>query len=154
MGMFNIRNLTAVALVLGSLAATGCYVEPVGPGPVVVGDYGYEPQYYDGYMVYYDGVGRPYYYANGGQIWISPGSPYYAGYVNHYRTYGGAYNRWYAGDGYRYRNYRGTGGYYGGHYSYNNNNRYNRGGGYVRARPSTGGYERGGRGGGGGGRRR
>ncbi len=41
MGMFNIRNFTAVALVLGSLAATGCYVEPVAPsGEVVVGDYG------------------------------------------------------------------------------------------------------------------
>jgi hypothetical protein len=141
MGMFNIRNFTAVALVVGSLAATGCYVEPVGPGPVVVGDYGYEPQYYDGYMVYYDGVGRPYYYANGAQVWVSPSSPYYSGYVSHYRTYGGAYNRWYSGDGYRYRNYRGQGGYYGGHYNYyNNNNRYNRGGGYVRARPSTGGY--------------
>ncbi len=105
--------------------------------------------------MYYDGYGRPYYYANGAQIWISPGSPYYATYYDHWRAYGPAYNRWYAGDGYRYRNYRGTGGYYGGHYAYSNNNRY-RGGSYTRARPSTGGYRGGGgeRGGGGRGGRR
>ncbi len=125
MGMLNIRSLAFAALLLGPLAATtGCYVEADEPVAVE----GYEPQYYDGRMVYYDTVGRPYYYEGGAVVWIPASSPYYAGYYNHWRTYGPAYNRWYASTGYRYRTYRGSGGYYGGHAGY----RTYRGGGYRR----------------------
>jgi len=67
---------------------------------------GYEPQYYDGYVVYYDGYGRPYYYADGAAYWIPPASPYYRGYVTHYRMYRPAYYRWYGHYGYRYRSWR------------------------------------------------
>jgi len=111
MGMFNIRSIAFVGLIVGSLAGTGCYAEPYyGPEPVVAE--GYTPQYYDGYVVYYDGVGRPFYYVNGAQVWIPESSPYYAGYVNYWRQYGVAYNRWYASYGARYRYYRGRGGVY------------------------------------------
>ncbi len=62
---------------------------------------------YDGYVVYYDEVGRPSYYVNGGVVWVSPGVPAYAGLVSHWRAYGPAYHRWYTNHGYRYRAYRG-----------------------------------------------
>ena len=75
---------------------------------------GYEPAYYDGYVVYYDGVGRPYYYDRGTTVWISPGSAYYPGLIHHYHVYGGYYGGWYAHSGYRYRGYR----YAPGHYAY------------------------------------
>ena len=118
MRMLNIRSFMVVALVASSLALAGCYAEVASPDGVVVGDYGYEPMYYNGYMVYYDGVGRPFYYMNGAVVWISPASPYYRGYVAHYRAYGPAYARWYGATGYRYRAYRGPGAYYGGHHAY------------------------------------
>ena len=128
------RKMATVALALGLgagvLGAQGCYAEAgyggtsagVGVGYAsssdVVGSYGYEPQYYDGYMVYYDDVGRPFYYANGVRVFVSTGSPYYAGYVAHWRAQRPAYTRWYAHQGYRYRGYRLQGGYYGGHNGY------------------------------------
>jgi hypothetical protein len=113
-----LRNLLAAAVLSGALLVGGCYVETVSPEGVVVGNYGYEPMYFNGYMVYYDGVGRPFYYANGVQVWIPAASPYYHSYIAHYRTYGHAYARWYAGGGYRYRTFRGGTGYYGGHHNY------------------------------------
>jgi hypothetical protein len=98
-----IAGLAAIAAGLASVLslASGCYVEPL-PPPVYVDG----PQYYDGYVVYYDSVGRPYYYANGGVVWVSPASPFYFGYVNHWRVHGGAYYHWNANYGYRYRGYR------------------------------------------------
>jgi hypothetical protein len=84
--------------------ATGCYVEE-GPPPAYVSA-GYEPQYYDGYVVYYDDVGRPYYYSDGAIYWVPRTSPVYFRLVNHWRVYRPAYHRWYAGHGYRYRGYR------------------------------------------------
>ncbi len=103
--MLSIRNL-ALAVVMAGLVplATGCYAEVDGPP-----DYaeGYQPQFYDGYVVYYDDGGRPYYYVNGGVAWVPTSSPLYIGYVNHWRTYGVAYRGWYSHRGYRYRAYRG-----------------------------------------------
>ena len=112
-----LRNLIVVAVLAGSLAVTGCYVETVGPEGVAVGNYGYEPMYYNGYMVYYDG-GRPFYYMNGAVAWISPMDPFYNTYIGHYRTYGPAYARWHAAYGARYRSYRAAPGYSGGHRAY------------------------------------
>jgi hypothetical protein len=106
--MFNFRHLTFAALLVGMVPMTGCYVDAQEPAVAE----GYEPQYYNGYVVYYDGVGRPFYYYNGAQMWVPESSPYYYGYVNHWRAYGPAYNRWYAGYGYRYRGYYRPGGYY------------------------------------------
>ena len=105
--MFNFRHLAFAAVLLGAVPVSGCYVEPDEP---MVAE-GYTPQYYNGYVVYYDGVGRPYYYYNGAQVWIPPTDPYYVGYVNNWRLYGPAYNRWYAGYGYRYRTWNRPGYY-------------------------------------------
>ena len=115
-GMFSNRSLVPAAALLACVcgALPACYVEPepvtVSSG-VYAGD-GYEPAYYDGYLVYYDSVGRPFYYNRGAVVWVSPGSPYYGGLVNHYRLYGPAYHRWYGHYGYGYRGYRVAPGYH------------------------------------------
>ena len=80
-------------VVLAASALGGCTVETrpvaVTSAEVVTTDDDYEPAYYDGYVVYYD-AGRPYYYDRGAVVWVSPGSPYYGGLVEHYRVYGRA----------------------------------------------------------------
>jgi hypothetical protein len=88
------------------LSSAGCVVEDDVPPPPPPGYADYEPAYYDGYVVYYDDVGRPYYYANGAVLWISPGAPEYVGLVHHWRVYGPAYHRWYVRYGHGYRGYR------------------------------------------------
>ena len=90
-----------VACIGGS--APACYVEAE-TAPVVVDDY--EPVYYDGYVVYYDAVGRPFYYVNGGIVWIGPEYAGYGGLVRHWRFHAPAYQHWYVQHGYRYRTYR------------------------------------------------
>ena len=101
--MISLRKLILVALVAGAAPlASACYVEADEPGVYA----GYEPVYYDGALVYYDDVGRPYYYANGATVYITPGMPRYDFYVDHYRRYGTGYRRWYTNRGYRYRTYR------------------------------------------------
>ena len=131
MGMINIRSLAMLAVVVGALGSAGCYAEAYGPEPVVAE--GYTPQYYDGAVVYYDDYGRPFVYNNGVQVWIPADSPYYAGYVNYYRSYGPAYRRWYSGYGYRYRGYyRGGGAYRGGYRGGAYRGGYRGGGGYRR----------------------
>ena len=108
------RSLPALALVvLTASALGGCTVEtrPVAVTSADVADDDYQPAYYDGYVVYYDG-GRPYYYNGGAVVWISPSSPYYGGLVEHYRVYGRGYGRWVAHDGYRYHAYRSAPGYH------------------------------------------
>jgi hypothetical protein len=100
-----VRSFALVALLAGLVPlASGCYVEADGPPEYAEG---YQPQFYDGYVVYYDDGGRPFYHVNGGVVWVPPSSPLYVGYVNHWRTYGGAYRGWYGRHGYRYRSYRG-----------------------------------------------
>jgi hypothetical protein len=99
--MLGVRNvLLALALGLLGGAPSGCFVEEVPPADYV--DEGYAPMTYDGYIVYYDDWGRPYYYAGGAVYWVPPASPLYIGLVNHWRVYRPAYRRWYAHYGYRY----------------------------------------------------
>jgi hypothetical protein len=106
-----IRSAVLVAL-MGAFATlgAGCYVEAE---PPVYAENGvvYQPQYYDGYVVYYDDYGRPYYYNNGVVYWVPPTSPYYVTLTNHWRYYGPAYRGWYSRYGYRYRGYYRGGGY-------------------------------------------
>jgi hypothetical protein len=66
---------------------------------------GYEPAFYDGYVVYYDDVGRPFCYRDGVAAYVPPESPYYGRYVQHWRVYAPTYRRWYVSQGYRYRGY-------------------------------------------------
>jgi hypothetical protein len=102
---FQVRSYVLAALVAGTAPlGAACYVEEdIGP-PVYA--YGYEPVYYDGYVVYYDGGGRPYYYVNGAVAWVPPSAPIYPRLVEHYHVYGGAYTTWHSNGGYRYRGYR------------------------------------------------
>ena len=74
LGMKRIRlekivRVVAVAVLAGSASlCAGCYAD-VQAEPVSV--YGYEPRYYDGYVVYYDDGGRPFYYVNGRVSWVT-----------------------------------------------------------------------------------
>ena len=103
--MRSLKNVALVALVAACASfGTGCYVDAQAE-PVAA--YGYQPQYYNGSVVYYDNGGRPLYYNGGAASYVLVESPYYAGYVNHWRTYRSAYGRWYSGYGHRYHGYRG-----------------------------------------------
>jgi hypothetical protein len=108
---FNVRGLALAALMAGFVPlGSACYVEEDVPPPAYAE--GYQPQFYDGYVVYYDDVGRPYYYNNGAVFWVPATSPLYIGYVNHWHAYGPAYRSWYGHYGYRYRGYRAGGRYH------------------------------------------
>ena len=65
-----IRSFALAAVVAGLVPlASGCYAEVDGPPEYAEG---YQPQNYDGYVVYYDDGGRPYYYVNGSVEAIDP----------------------------------------------------------------------------------
>jgi hypothetical protein len=139
--MSTLRRCVLVGLLTACTAVSGsaCYVEEL-PPPVYAD--GYQPQFYDGYVVYYDDVGTPFYYQDGVAVWVPRASPLYGVYVNHWHTYGFEYRNWYAHHGHRYR-------------SYQPGRAPGRGGGFVPARPGVGPPGGGGgRPGGGGGHRR
>ncbi len=83
-------------------ALAGCVVEEA--PPAVAGD-GYTPLTYDGYVVYYDAAGQPFYYADGVATWVPRGYAHYDRYVSHYRANWRRYNTWYSRGGYRYRTF-------------------------------------------------
>ena len=56
--------------------------------------------------MYYDNVGRPYYYNRGGVYYVPSTYVGYGGLVTHYNTYRPAYYRWHSAYGSRYRSYR------------------------------------------------
>ena len=110
------RQLGWVLAFASGLAITlpACFVEsaeqpvmttPTAAAPVATSNY-YKPLYYNGYVVYYDTVGRPLYYVNGGTYYVPPSYLYYNRYVSHYRMYRPYYQRWYRSSGHRYRGYR------------------------------------------------
>jgi uncharacterized membrane protein YgcG len=102
-----IRNLPRSVLVVISLALAaplaGCEMEEA---EVPVAGAGYEPTYYDGYMVYYDGAGLPYYYMDDTMYYVPRSYAYYDSLCDHYQVYRPYYHRWYVSGGYRYRGYR------------------------------------------------
>jgi hypothetical protein len=105
------QSLFAIGLGATALCSSACtvYARPAPPVAVVqepVVEDGYEPQYYDGAVVYYDEGGRPYYYNEGAVVWISPGYVGYGALVGHWRANRVAYARWYGHRGYTYRTYR------------------------------------------------
>ncbi len=109
-----IRAWALVAIGAGLVPmGSACYVEPAPPpavavAPPVVAE-GYDPQYYDGYVVYYDAVGRPFYYVGGAVVWVPPTSPFYIGLTDHWRGHRAEYARWHERYGARYRGYRDNG---------------------------------------------
>ena len=94
--------VTLVFAVSLGLAGSACYVESqpatyrttyqptasYGTAPTTVVDTNYyRPLYYQGYVVYYDTYGRPYYYLNGAQYYIPSTYHYYNYYTWHYNRY-------------------------------------------------------------------
>lgn len=67
---------------------------------------GYQPHYYLGFPVFYDGVGLPIYYSAGTGYRVPSTAPGYSGYVRHYRQRRVAYLKWYRERGLMFRWYR------------------------------------------------
>lgn len=105
--MLSIRHLPRSVLVMIALAfavpLAGCEMEEA-EAPVVEG--AYQPTYYDGYVVYYDAGGLPYYYVDDSMYYVPRSYVYYDALVDHYHVYRPYYHRWYISSGYRYRGYR------------------------------------------------
>jgi hypothetical protein len=66
----------------------------------------YAPQYYEGYLVFYDASGIPYYYRNGRVVHIPRTYRRYNAYISHYRNHRNDYDRWYKKKGHRRHGYR------------------------------------------------
>ena len=98
--------LPLVLLTFAGLAWSGCILRPraIYVGPPV--EYGYTPLLYNGYVVYYDQGGIPFYWYSGGRIFIPMGQRGY--YVDHYHSHNHAYWRWHKhrGKHYRSRHYK------------------------------------------------
>jgi hypothetical protein len=98
-----------LTLVLCLAAASGgCLVYDETPRArvAVTASTGYTPMYYDGYVVYYDDFGRPFYYVEGRPHFVPRTRAEYRVYRRHYHDHGTRYREWYRREGYRYRNDR------------------------------------------------
>ncbi|HEX4354268.1 MAG TPA: hypothetical protein VHZ95_15170 [Polyangiales bacterium] len=104
--MHTARSPIRLVSVFCVLLAGGCYLESEGAIPPPEYAYGYAPVYYDGYVVYYDDVGRPFYYVDGAQVWVPRAARSYPGLVGHWHAFGPRYHEWYAHGGPRFRGYR------------------------------------------------
>jgi hypothetical protein len=62
----------------------------------------YQPAYYDDNVVYYDTVGAPFIYVEGGVRYVPPTYVHYDVLVGHYRTHARAYHEWYEREGRRH----------------------------------------------------
>ncbi len=82
--------LTGLQLATPNEAQAQRYVVPVESSYA-----GWSPLYYDGYLVYFDAAGRPYYYPGGRATYVPPTWGNYVHAVSRYRTQGHFYNRWY-----------------------------------------------------------
>jgi hypothetical protein len=88
------------------VAASGCTVRggayattPVPAARVEV----YEPMYYDGYVVYYDDHGAPYYYVGDTVTYVPRTHASFNVYVGHYHKHRASYRHWYRVEGPRHR---------------------------------------------------
>jgi len=101
------RGTARLLVVVLMLTMTGC----VAYLPSGVGVYGgvgigyYSPLFYNGYVVYFDGVGLPYYYRGGRIVYVPRSYGGYRGLTRHYQRYRKEYHRWYRDRGYRYHGY-------------------------------------------------
>ncbi|MFH1130372.1 MAG: hypothetical protein V1754_03495 [Pseudomonadota bacterium] len=66
----------------------------------------YDPLYYDGYVVYFDVSGLPYYYLGGRIVYVPNTYHLFHTYVSHYRKHRTNYQRWHKMEGNRYHGYR------------------------------------------------
>ena len=78
-------------------------------GPPV--EYGYQPLLYNGYVVYYDDGGIPFYWYGGSRLWIPVLER--DRYVTHYRSHHRSYRKWHKHRGrhYRSRHFKGKQGH-------------------------------------------
>jgi hypothetical protein len=63
----------------------------------------YTPQFYDGYPVYFDRVGVPYYYRGERIVYVPRSYRRYRDLTVHYKRHRPHYHRWYGERGHRYR---------------------------------------------------
>ena len=66
----------------------------------------YSPLWHDGYLIYFDVSGLPFYYHQGRTIYIPRRHKRYHDYVSHYRSHRHKYDRWYKERGRKYHKYR------------------------------------------------
>ena len=86
-----ISRLCATVLMALAAATTlgGCVVAAEPPPRVAVA--AYSPLYYDGYAVYYDDFGYPFYYAAGVPYYVPRTYVHYDLLLGHYRAHPGLY---------------------------------------------------------------
>ena len=84
-----------VAGVASVTALSGCYLE-ARPATVDYSYGGWTPYYYNGNLVYFDTLGRPYYYGGGSLIYVPSTWSYYGTAVNAYRINGYRYRAWHS----------------------------------------------------------
>jgi len=82
--------LTGLTLVTANEAQAQRYVVPVETTYA-----GWTPLYYDGYLVYFDASGRPFYYPGGRATYVPRHWNQYVTAISRYRTHGRHYSRWY-----------------------------------------------------------
>ena len=107
--MSRVKKIAVMLAMVGAigLVSSACVVTVDEPAAPAVSTSYYTPLYYNGYIVYYDASGLPYYYY-GGRIMYVP-RPYhlYNRYVGYYARHRSYYRRWYTARGRhaRYRRY-------------------------------------------------
>lgn len=101
------RAMITAALGVTGLVLTlsGCTVTPP-RATVTVGAGLYSPLYYDGYTVFYDDVGVPYYYRGGVRFYVPRTYGRYDVLRRHYYDNPTAYRHWHRRYGTRWRGYR------------------------------------------------
>ena len=97
------KMLIAAALVGAVLIAAPSYADAT---PVTMSTPYYTPQFYQGYVVYFDAYGQPYYFINGTKIFVPRCHLDYGRLVRHYRVFRHPYLRWNRWIGWRFKRYR------------------------------------------------
>lgn len=97
------KMLTTAAVVGAVLIAAPSYADA---SPLTMSTTYYSPQFYQGYVVYFDSYGQPYYFINGTKIFVPRCHLDHGRLVRHYRVAWRPYNRWYRWAGWRFKRYR------------------------------------------------
>lgn len=71
----------------------------------------YNPIYHNGYLVFFDAAGLPFFYRDNRQVYISRTDRRFPRYTTHYRTHRDPYRRWYRESGRSHHGYRQNKGY-------------------------------------------
>ena len=91
----SIITVTIIAVSSLVMLAAGCVVTARPATVSVSASYGgWTTYYYDGYLVYFDTIGRPYYYMNGRMMYVPNSWDRYNVALASWRNNRAAYNRW------------------------------------------------------------